>query len=160
MDDHDLQREGLRYKWMIMICRDMPSGTNRWPFLQRQALKYKWMIMIFKDRTSVKSGWSWPAETEPQSQMDYHDLQRETLRYKWMIMICRHRPSVTNGLSWSAETGPQLQMDDHDLQGEFPVKTDDHVLYRHTLRYKQITIICRPSSTNWWSWSSETDLQA
>ena len=37
---HYLQRQNLRYKWMIMICRDGLSQT----------LRYKWMIMICRDR--------------------------------------------------------------------------------------------------------------
>jgi hypothetical protein len=41
-------------------------------------------------------------QTDPQVQMDDHDLQRQTLRYKRMIMICRDRSSV--------------QMDDHVMQ--------------------------------------------
>jgi hypothetical protein len=28
MDVHDMQRQTLRYKWMILISRDRPSGTN------------------------------------------------------------------------------------------------------------------------------------
>jgi hypothetical protein len=42
-DDHDLQRQTLRYKWMIMmICR--------------QTLKYKCMVMICRDRPSGSNG--------------------------------------------------------------------------------------------------------
>ena len=96
---HYLQRQNLRYKWMIMICRDRPSGTN---------------------------GWSWSAETDHQVQMDDHDLQRQTLRCKWMIIISTDRTSGTNGWSLSAQTEPQVQMYYHDLQKDPQVQMDDH----------------------------------
>jgi hypothetical protein len=87
-------------------------------------------------RPSVTNGLSWSAETDPQVQLDDHDLQTQTLSHKWIIMICRDQTSVTNWWSWSAGTG-------------FQVQTDDHYLQRHTLRY----------CTKEWPLSAETGPQ-
>ena len=83
MDDHDLQRQTVRYKWMIMICRGRLSGTNE---LSLSAQTDPQLQMDYYD-----------LHTDTQLQMDDHDLQRQTLRYKWMIMICKDRLSGTNG---------------------------------------------------------------
>jgi len=101
-------RHTLRYKWMIIICTDRPSGTN-------------WL--------------SWSAETHPQVKMDNNDLQRQTLNYKWMIMIWKIEPQVQTDDN-DLQTHHQVGTDDHDLQTYPQVQTDDHDLYRQTLRYK------------------------
>ena len=58
---HDLQRQTLRYKWMIMICRHRPSITNGLSWSAETDPQVQWMIMICRDRTSGKNWWSWSA---------------------------------------------------------------------------------------------------
>jgi len=56
MDYHDLQRQDLSYKWMIMICRERLSGTKDDHDLQRHTLRYKQMTIICRGRPSIKNG--------------------------------------------------------------------------------------------------------
>jgi hypothetical protein len=49
---NDLQRQTLRYKWMMIIFRTDPQIPMDDHDMQRQTLRYKWMILISRGRPS------------------------------------------------------------------------------------------------------------